>query len=171
MKTASGTFLAVLAVLALAACTRTQVASPIQTTYEQQDTTAELDFWHELADRPVTTNNEAVHGLIVLANGHDPNDDYATRLAWLRDNGYLSAGVNESGAAAVERGTVAHILAQMLDIKGGLTMRIIGPHPRYAMRELTYMDLMPYGSPQQGMTGIEFLDLVAKAQDYMERDS
>jgi hypothetical protein len=64
---------------------------------------------------------------------------------------------------------LAQILCRILDIKGGVTMRLIGAHPRYALRELTYMEIMPTNSsPQQGLSGIEFVGVINKAEAYSE---
>jgi hypothetical protein len=54
----------------------------------------------------------------------------------------------------------------VLSIKGGLTMRVFGPHPRYAERELEYAGLFPPSSPQQVFSGAEFLGIIGRAEDY-----
>lgn len=156
--------------LALAACLggcqNSQYASPLITEYDQANTRAELDFWHGLAEQPVTTNNDALHGLIELAHGSDPAGTYEERIAWLAERGYLDWNWYRPPDQAVTRGTVASVLCRILDIKGGLTMRVIGPHPRYATRALIYRDIMDQGTPQQGLSGIAFVGVMGKARDY-----
>ncbi len=159
------------ALLATVGCQRTQRASPLITEYDPNDTTAELDFWHGLADLPLTTNNDAFHGLIIYANDADPNLTYEDRLAWLVEQGHLDAGFDGQADEAVGYGTIARIMASILDIKGGLTMRLIGPHPRYALRELTFLRIIPTRSVQQGVPGIEFLSIISRARRYQETTS
>ncbi len=147
-------------------CEGTRHASPLITEYDENQASAELDFWHGLADEPVTTNNDAFHGLIELANETDPNTSYEQRVAWLTEQGLLDEGFDRPGDQAVLRGTVAQILCRILDIRGGLTMHLIGAHPRYATRELVFLEIMQPGTEQQALSGIEFVGTVSRAQDY-----
>jgi len=157
------------ALAGLTGCDTTKRASPLVTDYDEQNAEAELDFWHGLADQPVTTNNDAFHGLIEFDQGVDPNRTYEDRVAWLSEHGYLDPGFAGEADEAVKRGTVAQILARMLDIDGGLTMRLVGAHPRYATRELVYLQIMRRGSAQQGLSGIQFVGLVGRAHDFNGR--
>ena len=45
-------------------------------------------------------------------------------------------------------------------------MRLFGPSPRYAVRELQYMNLFPQSSPQQTFSGQELLGIIGRAEDY-----
>ena len=50
-------------------CQRTQLASTLVVNHSPDDANAEvLDYWHGLADRPLTTHDEAFHGLIIFNN-------------------------------------------------------------------------------------------------------
>jgi hypothetical protein len=150
-------------------CETTRRASPLVTDYDQQNAEAELDFWHGLADQPITTNNDAFHGLIEFDQGNDPMRTYEDRVSWLVDSGYLDPGFAGEADEAVQRGTVAQVLARMLEIDGGVTMRIVGAHPRYATRELVYLQIMRRGSDQQGLSGIQFVGLIGRAHDFNGR--
>lgn len=159
---------AVLGLLAIIAtgCEATKTASPLITDYDQNNTTAELDYWHGLAEQPVTTNNDAFHGLIELANESDPCHSYDERVAWLKDHDYLDDSFDQPADQAVRRGTVAQIICRIKGIDGGLTMHVLGANPRYATRELVYLRIMHPGTEQQALSGIEFVGIVGKAQDY-----
>ena len=149
-------------------CARTTVTDGLPLDHEPGDISAEMSYWHDLADRPVTTNNEALHGLIVFAEGADPNKTYDERVMWLKERGHLSADFDGAADAAAERGRIAQVLAGMMDVKGGLTMRVLGPHPRYALRELVHLEIMKPGSAQQGLPGIEFVGIVSRAEQFLE---
>lgn len=155
-----------MAMMVMFGCETTRRASPLITEYDQADARAELEFWHGLAEQPVTTNNDAFHGLIEMANGTDPYNSYADRVNWLKDNDLLYDSFDGEPDEAANRGTVAYILVNALEIKGGVTMRVFGNHPRYATRELIYLEIMRKSTPQQGLSGIEFVGLVGRAQDY-----
>ncbi len=157
---------------AMAGCQRTQVDSPLLTDYPVEDEAARMAYWHGLAERPLVSNDEALHGLIVLIRGDDPTRNFEQRVQWLAERDYIDAGFGRPPNESVERGMIAGVIAQVLDIQGGLTMRLVGPHPRYATRELVYLDIMEPGTSQQGMSGIEFVGLIAEAEQRLqdERD-
>jgi len=159
---------AIVLLAALGGCQKTQYASPLITEYDRDDTRSELDFWHGLAEQPVTTHNDALHGLIELANGTDPTNTYEERIAWLCEHGYLDWGFYKPQDQAVTRGTVAHVICRILDIDGGVSMHLIGPHPRYATRELVYREIMEPGTAQQAMSGIAFVGVIGEARDYAQ---
>ncbi len=156
------------AAFAVIGCERTRVSEPLATDYGEEATEADMQFWHGLADRSVVTNNGAFHALIALDKGGDPTDSYEARVEHLKKKGFLPEGFDRPANEAVRRGTVARILAPMLDIKGGVTMRLVGAHPRYALRALEHRDIMPPSSAQQALKGIEFVGIMAKAEDYAE---
>ena len=78
----------------------------------------------------------------------------------------LPGGFDGAADAPVRRGTLAVALARALGVGGGLTMRLFGPQPRYAVRELQYAGVYPPSSPQQTFSGAEFLGIIGRAEDY-----
>jgi hypothetical protein len=130
------------------------------------DPQAQMDFWHDLPDRKAVSNDEAFHALLLFLDGDDPAADYPARVGAMRTRGLLPGGFADRPEAAVRRGTVAVALVRGLKIPGGLTMRVFGPQPRYAERELEYAGLFPPGSPHQTFSGAEFLGIIGRAEDY-----
>jgi hypothetical protein len=114
----------------------------------------------------VASNDEAFHALLLFLDGSDPAADYEGRVQALKDRRMVPVDFNGAQAAAVKRGTVAVAIARALEIKGGLSMRLFGPTPRYAVRELQYMNLFPQSSPQQTFSGQELLGIIGRAEDY-----
>jgi hypothetical protein len=49
-------------------------------------------------------------------------------------------------------------------------MRAFGPTPRYATRELVYLDLYPPSGPNQTFSGTEFLGIMGKIEDYQRAE-
>jgi hypothetical protein len=80
----------------------------------------------------------------------------------------LPAAFNRPADEAINRGTLAVAIVRRLQIKGGLTLRLIGPDPRYATRELVFMGLYPISSPNQTFSGTEFVGIIGKMEDYQE---
>jgi hypothetical protein len=145
------------------------VQQPLTHELGGNDPNEQLEFWHRLAVQPVTSNDDAFHGLLLYLDGDDPAPDYAGRLQALKSRKMLPAGFNQPAEQAVERGTLAVALVKALDIKGGLMLRLLGPNPRYAVRELVFMELYPQSSPRQTFSGAEFLGIIGKVEDY-QRD-
>jgi hypothetical protein len=150
----------------LAGCQTARVDQPLAATLGASDADTQLEFWHQLADRPVTSNDDAFHGLLLYLDGEDPAADYAGRVQALKERGLLAKNFDQPANQAVERGTLAVAITKALDIKGGWAMRLFGPTPRYATRELQYLDLYPPSSPNQTFSGTEFLGIMGKFEDW-----
>ena len=152
--------------LALAACDRSRLSSPVITGYDRSSIVESVDFWHKLPERVAVTNDEGLHGLILFADGDDPNKTYAQRVEYLRALGWLRDGFDEPADLAMQRGTLAKGLAHALDIEGGVMMRLTDRNPRYSTRELIFMGLMPPGTEQQVLNGYQYIGVISEAQDY-----
>jgi hypothetical protein len=130
------------------------------------DAAAQLDFWHDLAERKLTSNDDAFHGLLLYMDNTDPSTNYDQRVATLKSRGLLPAHFSESADLAVERGTLAYAIVKLLPLHGGWVMHLFGPTPRYAVKELVYADIFPPSSPQQTFSGSEFVGVIGKLEDY-----
>jgi hypothetical protein len=151
-------------------CQTARVEKPLTHELGGNDPNEQLEFWQRLADQPVTSNDDAFHGLLLFLDGGDPASDYAGRVQTLKSRKLLPQSFNQPAEQAVSRGTLAVALVKMLDIKGGLMLRLLGPNPRYAVRELVFMELYPPSSPHQTFSGVEFLGIIAKAEDYQRQE-
>jgi hypothetical protein len=158
--------LAILISLLLTGCHSAQVAEPLTDKLGGNDPDAQMEFWHTLAERNLTSNDEAFHGLLLYLDTEDPATDYAGRVKALKAKGLLDAGFNQPAHQAIQRGILAQALVRALKIKGGLMQRLTHDNPRYAVREMMYMDLYPPSSPQQTFSGTEFLGIIGRIEDY-----
>jgi hypothetical protein len=159
-----------LALAVTAGCQRSQVDDPLTTNYAADNAQADMQFWHGLTERSAVSNDEALHALIIFDNAQgDPHDSYRQRVKALKNRGLLSASFDRPANETVTCGTVARVLVGLLDIKGGVTMQLVGNQPRYAVRELVHEQIMPQSSPQQGLTGVQFVGILDRARQYAER--
>jgi hypothetical protein len=159
-----------LSILLLGGCQSARVERPLTSELGGNEPEQQLEFWHRLAEQPVTSNDDAFHGLLMFLDGDDPAENYAGRVRALRGRGMLPKGFDQPPEQAVERGTLAVALLKALKIEGGLALRLLGPTPRYAVRELVFVGLYPPSSPQQTFSGTEFLGIIGKAEDYQRRE-
>jgi len=147
-------------------CHAPQVEKPLTASLPEDPVDAQLEFWHGLEDRPITCNDEAFHGILLLLDGKDDSLDYAMRANRLKSRHLLAVNFDRPGTEAVQRGTVATALVRGLKIPGGVMMSITGAAPRYATRELVYRGMFPPSSPEQTFSGAEFVGIMGKAEDY-----
>ena len=162
----SSTRLALILSVLLAGCHSAKVAETLTAKLGGNDPDAQMEFWHTLAERNLTSNDEAFHGLLLYLDAEDPATDYAGRVKALKAKGLLNADFNQPSDQAIQRGILAQALVRALKIKGGMLQRITHDSPRYAVRELMYMDLYPPSSPQQTFSGTEFLGIIGRIEDY-----
>lgn len=147
-------------------CQIKPVAQALAPEMTGSDPEAQMEFWHTLVDRKITSNDEAFHGLLLFLDQEDPSADYEARVALLKQRQMIAEDFDQPATAAIQRGTLAVALVRFLQIKGGVTMRMLGPTPRYATRELQYLSLYPASSPQQTFSGAEFVGIIGRAEDY-----
>lgn len=159
-------FFGAAAAIALAAgCARTVVEqSVVDLPGMQQD---ELAYWEAIESRFVVSNNDALHALILLADGADDSVDYEARIAKARARGWVKGRPGPANESA-QIGIVAVGICQILEIKGGLTMRLFGPSPRYCTRELIFLELLPPRADTQAITGLELAELIGRASQVIE---
>ena len=132
------------------------------------DADSQMEFWHALGEKKITTNDEAFHGVLLFLDGTDANADYKARVQAMKARHLLPPKFDEPADAAVGRGILAVTLVQALHIKGGLMLTVLGPTPRYALRELVFQGLYPLSSENQTFSGTEFLGVIGKMEDYQK---
>ena len=151
---------------ALGGCQSTRVSSSLLPEYGGNSDEAHMNFWHNLAEKRLTSNDEAFHALLLFAQGEDHARTYNGRVMDMKAAGYLPADFDGTELQPVTRGTVAYALVNILDIEGGVTMRLFGPSQRYATRELRYRGLLPESSQNQTFSGGEFVGVIGRAEDF-----
>jgi hypothetical protein len=163
---------AVIGLVLLGGCQTARVDKPVAAEFGGSDPDAQLEFWHTLASQPVTSNDDAFHGLLLFLDGADESEDYAARVARLKDRRMLARQFDEPAEQAVSRGTIAVALVRALGMKGGLTMRALSPlrgglpPARYAVRELIFAGVYPPSAPHQTFSGDEFLGIIGRVEDH-----
>ena len=152
--------------LALTGCQTAHVSRPLTSDLGSNDPGEQLEFWDKLAEQSVTSNDDAFHGLLMFLDGDDPASDYAGRVRELKHRRMLPQGFDQPAERAVDRGTLAVALLKALKIQGGLALRVFGPSPRYAVRELMFLNVYPPSTPNQSFSGNEFVGIIGRVEDY-----
>ncbi len=120
----------------------------------------ELDHAESLESTSVVTNNDMLHGFIVFVSGEDPWTTYAQRVLDARSRGWVPKDWREPANESATVGRMASIASHIVEIRGGLSFMLLGPTPRYALRELTYQDILPPRTENQSLSGLEFTDFL-----------
>lgn len=157
--------------LALAGCQSAKVANPLTQQIAGNDPQSQLDFWHTLAGRAVTSNDEAFHALLLYTDGQDPAGSYEQRVETLKGRKMLPPGFNAPADHAVTRGDLAVAIARILEVRGGLMLRLAPRSPRYATREMVFIELYPPSAPHQTFSGTEFLGIMGRVEDFQRGDA
>ncbi len=142
--------------LLLGGCHSAKVAEPLTAKLGGSDPDSQMEFWHTLAQRNLTSNDEAFHGLLLYLSDTDPASDYDGRVKELKSRGLLDVGFHQPADQAVERGILAQAIVRALKIKGGVLQRLSHDNPRYA----------PPSSPNQTFSGTEFLGIMGRIEDH-----
>lgn len=151
----------------LAGCQTAKVARPVVDDLSGDDQDTQISFWHTLATKTVCSNDDAFHAILLDVDETDPNPDYASRVAALKARGFVLNSFDRPANEGVTRGVVAVALYQIAGIKGGVMLHLLGPNPRYCLRELRYLNLLPPSSENQTFSGVELVGVIGRFEDYM----
>ena len=156
--------------LLISGCASVPAGKSVESGLATKPDATEVQFWHDLESRPLTTNDDAFHGLLLYLDGADPASDYGARVSVLKQRGLLPANFHGGEDDAIERGTLAVALVKVLHLRGGVTMQLFGVTPRYAMRELVYRRIYPESGENQLFSGAEFVGIIGRVEDFAEGD-
>lgn len=156
------------AMCTLGGCKAAQVTAPLTDNLAGNEPATQMEFWHTLVQRPVVSNDEAWHGLLLFVDGQDTAETYDARVEALKSRSMLPAKFDRPANEAVLRGNLAVALCAILEIKGGVIMHVLGPSPRYATRELQYRGIYLTSSPHQTFSGQQFLAVLSQVEAVQE---
>jgi hypothetical protein len=141
-------------------CERQSTTTSVVERYGSLD--EEIVFFEELKESALVSNNDALHALFFLDDGEDHWGGYADRVAEAKRRKWLPGGFDEPSTESADVGWIATAACRIAKVDGGVSMRVWGPIPRYAVRELRNEQILV--GKQQGMsfTGAEFVDFLTR---------
>ena len=127
------------------------------------------EFLDVLFEEPATTLGQAAY-LVLTASGLIPDDSTpADAAASLAGQGWTVA--ERSVDEPLTLGEYSYLLMQAFEMKGGVMYRIF-PGPRYAGRELAYLELIKGDtSPQRTFSGEEAVGILGRFMEWKEEQS
>jgi len=154
------TVFAVALVVAATGCERQLNTTSVVERYGSGD--EEVEFFEELKDSMVVSNEDALHALYLLADGEDHWGSYADRVAEAQRRRWIPASFSEPSTESAEVGWIATASCRIAGFDGGVSMRIWGPIPRYAVRELRNSQILVGKQENMSFTGAEFVDFLTR---------
>lgn len=88
-------------------------------------------------------------------------------VAILKEN--EGEGVGSADGGPLRKGAAALLFCRVLDIHGGIWMRLFPNSERYALRELVFEGIMSAEGTGEIVTGRELVAIFVAAVDYMEK--
>lgn len=153
--------------LALVGCAGPRKVHPEINAQELSDEGFEL----YLAQVDVVTVDEAYRAMLILADGADGRETFEERRAELEGRGIAKAAWRLKGENIIDAGSVAYMVCRICEIRGGVNRALLGSwglgDRRYALRELTYRQMLDEMVDYQYMTGASLHTLMRRADRLM----
>src|SRR2546422_11764735 len=93
--------LVVSSALLLAGCQAAKVEHTLTAGASPDHPMSQGEFWYQLANSPLVSNDDAFHALLLFNDGADPAADYAARVALLKQRAWLAANFSKPADAAI----------------------------------------------------------------------
>ncbi len=131
-----------------------------------RDGNAELILY--ISDQPYVTAEPAYRAVSVLAHGAAFDGDFEELAAALREAGLIGGGWRYAPDQCLDRAAIGFMICRACEIRTGLNW-LLTSLGRYAWRELQYKAIAGPGSEFGLLSGGEFVGLLSRAEDYLQR--
>jgi hypothetical protein len=128
-------------------------------------------YLRRIFEKDRASYGDACRALLSILKDEHSDADFAAISGDLSGRGIVSADWGLQETSLLTKGTLAYMLCQALEIKGGLTMRLFGVNRRYALRECQHKGLISGGVMNEYVTGRELIDVLTNATVYREQGS
>lgn len=126
-------------------------------------------YLRRIFEKDRATYGDACRAILSVIKGEHTDADYAAIVGDLTGRGVVTADWGLLDTSLLTKGTLAYMVCQALDIKGGVTMRLFGINRRYALRECLHRRLMERGTVDEYVTGRELIDVVTNATVFQQQ--
>jgi len=137
------------------------------------DKMSDMAFLARLPNRPLVAVDEAARAVLIVADGECDAQTADARQEAVIARGIVRPAWKLAPDDALDRGTLAYMIARVCVIDGGINCRTFGEagigDRRYALREMVYQKLMTDGPVYGLVTGGEMTAVLTKADAYMEK--
>lgn len=126
-------------------------------------------YFSELLSKDVAMRSDAYKILAILMGVENRFKGRDSQFNFLKEEGIIPKSLIEGPGydKPLSKGVAAYMFVKVLDIKGGITLRIFGINQRYAFKELVHEEIMFPGNTYDIVSGQELILLLTQAADYM----
>jgi len=125
------------------------------------------EFLDRMSSRATVTEAEALEGIRLVLQKED-KVSFAKAIDELQADGIVSKQWRFKADGHATKGLVAYMVYKVCNIPGGLTLTVFGPSRRYCLKELQFRGLMGEGLSYNTVTGMEFVSVLTRADEYRE---
>jgi hypothetical protein len=126
-------------------------------------------YLRRIFEKDRASYGDACRAVLSVVKSEHSDADFASISDDLYRSGIARADWRLLEGSLLTKGTLAYMVCQALEIKGGLTMRLFGINRRYALRECIQRRLMLSGSVDEYVTGRELIDVITNATIHKEQ--
>ena len=121
-----------------------------------------------LAQKLIAYRYDAAKAMMILMGVDEEHIDLEAQVRYLQTHGFLPTQFRTSfdPMQPLRKGVLAYMLRQALSIRGGITLHLLGPSERYALKELGYQGLLSPGYVNDLVSGAELVQAMAEAARY-----
>ena len=121
-----------------------------------------------IGDQAFITAEPAYRAIHALARGEAFAGDFEALQEQMRAERLIGRDWQHAPDLCLDRATVAFMICRACKIESGLNWRLTGLG-RYAWRELQFLGIAGDGSEYPLVSGGEFVGLLSRAEEYLER--
>jgi len=126
-------------------------------------------YLFEMALRKVTYGYDLCKTIVILKGVENDYIGLDSQVRYLKEQNYLPKHLEDTfdPMKPLRRGVTAFVLLRVLDIKGGIFLRVFNESERYALKELLYEGIMSSGNVNEIIGGDELASAITRAVNYL----
>jgi len=126
-------------------------------------------YLRRIFEKDRATFGDACRAILSTIKGEHTDADFAANVGELTGRTVVLPDWGLQESSLLTKGTLAYMVCQALDLKGGVTMRLFGLNRRYALRECVHRRLMERGTVDEYVTGRELIDVVTNVAIHQQQ--
>jgi hypothetical protein len=158
--------LAAVALLVASGCTAPRAVAGAPLIAQPALAEDELGFWQALESAPRVAVDDALHALLLLADGEADHASFASRRAVAGDRGWIEPDAQLQANDAATIGMVASAICRIVPLERGVSGTLFPRAQRWCVRDLVFLGLLPERAPAQTLRGLELIELVGRVEDW-----
>lgn len=131
----------------------------------------DLIYFTELVGKNIAFRYDICKVVAILMGIEDEYISLDSQITFLNEKKFLPKKVatNFEPTQPLRRGLTAYIFCRVLEIDGGVILRLFGISERYALTELVHQGIMAPGNKNEIISGEELISILMQAANYIAK--